>query len=48
VIYYVRVNEDAWERVEEFRIGESRVGPSRNRKQRRGKEHRTGVGDRNK
>jgi hypothetical protein len=30
VIYYVIVNEEAWERVEEFKIGESRVGPSQN------------------
>jgi hypothetical protein len=30
VIDYGMVNEEAWERVEEFRIGEREFGPSRN------------------
>jgi hypothetical protein len=52
VIDYGIVNEEAWERVEELRIGE-RVRSSHVemavRKRRGGKEQRrTGVGDRNK
>jgi hypothetical protein len=52
VIDYGIVNEEAWERVEELRIGE-RVGSSdvemTVRKRRGGKEQRSkGVGDRNK
>jgi hypothetical protein len=52
VIDYGIVNEEAWERVEEFRIGE-RVESDHLEialsKRRRGKEQkRKGVGDRNK
>jgi predicted DNA-binding WGR domain protein len=52
VIDYGMVNEEAWERVEEFRIGERVESDHLEialRKRRRGKEQRKkGVGDRHK
>jgi hypothetical protein len=52
VIDYGIVNEEAWERVEEFRIGERAKSDHLEialRKRRGGKEQRRkGVGDRNK
>jgi hypothetical protein len=49
VIDYGTVNEEAWERVEEDRIGESDRLEIALRKRRGGKEQRRkGVGDRNK
>jgi hypothetical protein len=49
VIDYGTVNEEAWERVEEDRIGESDRLEIAFRKRRGGKEQRRkGVGDRNK
>jgi predicted DNA-binding WGR domain protein len=52
VIDYGMVNEEAWERVEEFRIGERVESDHLEialRKRKRGKEQRKkGVGDRHK